>query len=99
MRFAEVLYLLTLTPIKDDYGDESYSTTKTEAYANKKSVSSTEFYAAYTNGKEVTAVFEIRAEDYNQERQIEYDCKIYEIIRPIQKGDGFVNLICSDKAV
>jgi hypothetical protein len=44
-------------------------------------------------------VFEIRSEDYDEQKDIIYEGKEYEVIRAYQKGEGTVELSCSDKAV
>jgi len=70
-----------------------------EVYANKKSVARAEFYHAYAVGIEAKIVFEVRSEDYDGQKVILHEGKAYEVIRSFQKGEGTVELICSDKAV
>ena len=70
-----------------------------EVYANKKSVTRAEFYPAYAVGIEAKIAFEVRSEDYGGQKDILHEGKAYEVIRSFQKGEGTVELTCSDKAV
>jgi hypothetical protein len=38
-------------------------------------------------------------EDYNNQKDILYNSKAYKVIRAYQKGEGIVELNCTDKAV
>ncbi|MPM97517.1 hypothetical protein SDC9_144690 [bioreactor metagenome] len=44
-------------------------------------------------------MFEVHTEDWNNQTQVLYDSKTYDVIRAYQKGMGIVELTCSDKAV
>lgn len=68
-------------------------------YANKKSVVRAEFYPAYAVGIEAKIAFEVRSEDYDGQKDILHEGKAYEVIRSFQKGEGTIELSCSDKAV
>lgn len=81
----------------DGYPTTTYE--DTEVWANKKSVTRSEFYASNASGIDLKYVFEIRSEDYGGQKDILYDGKAYEVIRTYQKGEGTIELSCSDKAV
>ena len=81
----------------DGYPTAIYDDIK--VYANKKSVTRSEFYASNANGIDLKYVFEIRSEDYDEQKDIIYEGKEYEVRRAYQKGEGTVELSCSDKAV
>jgi SPP1 family predicted phage head-tail adaptor len=70
-----------------------------EVWANVKSVTRSEFYAANANSINAAISFEIHAEDWGGQTQVIYNTKTYYIIRSYQKGLGVVELICSDKVV
>ena len=81
----------------DGYPTTTYD--DVEVYANKKSVVRAEFYPAFAVGIEAKIAFEVRSEDYDGQKDILHEGKAYEVIRSYQKGEGIVELTCSDKAV
>ena len=97
--WKDVITLRTETIGQDADGYPTTTNKDVEVYANKKSVARSEFYHAYAVGIEAKIVFEVRSEDYNGQKDILYDVKAYEVIRAYQKGEGTVELTCSDKAV
>lgn len=68
-------------------------------WADVKSVTRSEFYAANANGINATISFEIHAEDWENQTQVIYGSTTYYIVRAYQKGFGVVVLTCSDKKV
>jgi len=67
-----------------------------EVFANKKSVQMEEHYTAYQYGLDTRAVFEIRTEEYNEERVIKHDEKYYTVVR-VREGGDFVDLTCTKR--
>lgn len=100
MYFSDRITLRHVLVDTDDDGYKIETYQDTEVWADKKSVTRSEFYAANANGINIAAVFVVHSEDYqNQTDIIELDGKRYEVIRAYQKGIGSVELMCSDKAV
>jgi SPP1 family predicted phage head-tail adaptor len=97
--WKDIVTLRTETIGQDADGYPTTTYEDTEVWANKKSVTRSEFYASNANGIDLKYVFEIRSEDYNDQKYIIHDTKHYEVIRAYQKGEGTVELACSDKAV
>ena len=101
--WKDIITLRTETIGKDADGYPTIEYKDVEVYANKKSVVRAEFYPAYAVGIEAKIVFEVRSEDYDGQKDIIYEGKEYgkeyEVIRAYQKGEGTVELTCSDKAV
>lgn len=92
MRWSEVVTLLKVTEIENDYGDVEKVTVPHEVFANKKSVRQSEFYQAQAIGFKPELVFEVRSFDYDKQEQLEYDKK-YNIIRTYDRGE-FIELVC-----
>jgi SPP1 family predicted phage head-tail adaptor len=99
MFFSDKITLRTETVTLDDYGDPVKTYTSVEVWANAKSVKRSEFYAADSNGRELSITFEVHAEDYDGQKNILYNGKEYDVVRDYQIGLGIVELNCSDKRV
>jgi SPP1 family predicted phage head-tail adaptor len=99
MFFSDRITLRAVVNGVDANGYPVQTNTDTEVWANVKSATRAEFYAANANGIDVTQMFEVHAEDWGGQTQVVYDGKTYDIIRAFQKGLGVVELTCSDRAV
>lgn len=99
MYFSDRITLRKETITKDNDGYSSATYQDVEVWANKKSVARSEFYSANANGINAVIAFDVHTEDYNGQKHILYNSKSYEVIRSYQKGEGIVELNCSDKAV
>ena len=99
MLFSDLITLraITNTPDADGYAVETV--TDVEVWANRKSVSRSEFYASNQAGINMTQAFEVHVEDWNNQTFVVDGVKAYKIERAYQKGLGIVELNCSDKAV
>lgn len=97
--WKDIITLCTEIIIQDSDGYTTKDYEYVEVYANKKSVVRAEFYPAYAVGIEAKIAFEVRSEDYDGQKDILHEGKAYEVIRSFQKGEGTVELTCSDKAV
>ena len=100
MYFSDSITLRAVTPALDAAGYPATPTNvDTVVFANVKSVTRSEFYAANANGIDASISFEVHVEDWNNQTQVIYNTEIYYIVRAYQKGLGIVDLTCSDKAV
>lgn len=91
--------LRAITLHEDPEGYQTKAYTDKVVWASEKSVSRSEFYSANANGIDVSIVFEIRAENWENQDEVKYRGKEYRIVRSYQKGTRSVELVCSDKAV
>jgi SPP1 family predicted phage head-tail adaptor len=87
-----VAYPVTINEFGDPVSDEN--PIETEVFANKKSVRQSEFYQAAATGLKAELMFEMRQADYADEREIQYEGKVYKIIRTFQKDSELIELIC-----
>lgn len=99
MYFSDSITLRAVTSSADADGYPTQTNADTGVFANVKSATRAEFYAANANGINVSIMFEVHAEDWGNQTQVLYNSKTYDIIRAYQKGLGVVELTCSDKAV
>lgn len=99
MLFSDKIKLRAIVNGVDSSGYPTQTTTDTEVWANVKSATRAEFYAANANGIDVSMMFEVHAEDWGNQAQVVYDSKTYDVIRAYQKGLGVVELTCTDRAV
>lgn len=93
MRHSDVIYLLSTEIIYDDYGIPKKNTQERKVFANKMSVSATEFYNAGVHGLKPERQFEIYTFEYQEETQLMHEGKKYNIIRTQSKGEK-LRLIC-----
>ncbi len=48
------------------------------------------------SGIKIDAVFEVHTEDFNNQTEISFSSKNYDIVRAYQKGEGTVELMCRE---
>lgn len=99
MYFSDKITLRTVTIGADADGYPTATNSDTEVWANVKSATRAEFYAATAQSIEISQVFEVHVEDWDDQTDVVYDGKAYDIRRTYQKGLGIIELVCSDKAV
>jgi len=95
MLFREIITLINIVDSTNDMGDSIKVQKKREnIFADKKSIKQSEFYQASAVGLKPELTFIIRTIDYENEPMLEYNSKIYNIIRTYEKEDEFIELIC-----
>lgn len=94
MNWSDVIELVSVASGVDDDGfpvDDVES--KRKVFANRKSVKSSEYYAAMQSGIELSYIFEIRSVDYEGEEKLKYSGEDYEVERSYEQGE-FIELTC-----
>lgn len=83
----------------DEYGNESIATEKTEVYVKSRGVYQAEYYNAAQLGLKPSITFEIsNREDYNGEKVVEYNGRVYTVIRADWTAErDRVSLICEER--
>lgn len=97
--FRDVAKLIAVVKTQDPDGYPVEAEAKTDTYVNVKSATRAEFYTALQAGLTISKVFEMRACDYADQKRIEYDGRVYNIIRTYTKDGEVLELNCSDLAV
>lgn len=98
--YDDVAYLIRYgAPTYDEYGNEILAETRTQIYVQPQSVYSSEFYNAGQNGLHPTITFAIANKaDYSGEELIEYQGKLYTVIRPDWRAQrDAIRLICEER--
>ena len=96
MFFSDQITLRSVIYTKDADSYPIEVPTDTVVWANRKSVTRSEFYASNQAGINMTIAFDIHSEDWNNQTQLLDGTKVYKIERSYQKGLGIVELNCSD---
>lgn len=93
--FSEIIEIVSLDIIVDDNGFETSTEVKTEVFADKKSVRSSEFYEAQKLGYKLSVMFVIKPYEYNGQEYIYYENEKYKVERTYEKDTEKLELICS----
>lgn len=67
---------------------------RTEIFAEMKEATRSEFYAAEAAKRRIHKVFEVNALDYNGEIYVEYDGKLFDVVRSYPVGRDKIALSC-----
>lgn len=92
-----IAYLLGKTITMNQLKQEVEVDTRTEIFAQKESISQSEFYKGGEAGLKpdfrlITAII-----DYNGEREVELDGKKYGIYRTYERNQDYIELYCERK--
>lgn len=69
------------------HGEPVRTLTWTEVFANKKSIRRSEFYSAANVGLKPELMFEIRSIEFDGHEMVQFDGKVYTIVRTYDKGE------------
>ena len=92
-RWGDVIELVSLSTTTNDWGDTAETETFKTVFANKKSIRQSEFYQAMTTDLRPELMFEIREVEYNKEKRLRHEGKIYYIRRTHSKQGEILELI------
>lgn len=91
--YEDVAKLITYPIVVDGKGSQIKTPVKRQVFVDRKSVRQAEFYQAQANGLRPDYMFVMRRSEYLGEPHIEFDGKIYDIIRVYEKDKDFVEII------
>ena len=91
--FKDVIELVGFTVELDELLQEVKTPVKKQVFANKRSVSQTEFFNGGQGGLRPQYQFEIRLSEYSDESELIFDGKTYSIYRVYEKGEN-IELYC-----
>lgn len=91
--------LIVLAPGRDEagYPTEPEEVSRNAVFANKLSVTQTEFYAANQSDMQAEHIFEIHTFEYDGERTLEYNGDMYNVIRVYESSPEYTELTVSRK--
>ena len=67
-----------------------------EVFANKKTATRSEFYTAKQAGDKIALVLEVRGADYQEETLVEYEGRLYEVVRAYTESGETYELNCKE---
>ena len=67
-----------------------------EIFANKKTATRSEFYTAKQAGDKIALVLEVRGADYQEETLVEYEGRLYEVVRAYTESGETYELNCKE---
>lgn len=94
--FNDEIILLTENITLNEYHEEETVVTETKILCCKKSVTRSEFYFAKTADVKIDVVFIINVFEFQNERKLIYNNKIYEIVKTYELENGLLELTCSE---
>ncbi len=103
MFYSDIITLIGITEGKNAYGDVAETEAETEVFADCRSVTRSEFYAAQTAGIRAEIAFTVKVADYDDQQKIAYnrkgtgnsaDNEIYDVIRTYQKDPDNIEIVC-----
>lgn len=80
----------------NDNGYKDITTTRREVFANKKTATRSEFYTAKQAGDKIALVLEVRGADYQEETLVEYEGRLYEVVRAYTESGETYELNCKE---
>lgn len=92
-------YTVHLIKVEKTVNENGYKTLvelRRKVFCNKKSATRSEFYAAKQAGDKITLVLEVRGADFQEETQVEFSGKRYEVVRAYTKSGEIFELNCKE---
>ena len=94
MLWNDVIELVKEVPGENDMGDSIVIREYKEVFANEKGIRQSEFYQAMANGLKPSLMYEISKFDYEGEKQIRVNNKLYNIIRTYPVKNEKLEIVC-----
>ena len=97
MRMTELVELIDTVTKPNEVGIPTKTETRREVYAEKLGVKRSEHYAANAAGIRADIIFEVMADEYNDEAELQHGDKRYKIVRAYADPAwrGRVQLTCA----
>lgn len=97
MVLDKYINLVATVKSKNTIGDTTETVTKTGVCASEESIRQSEFYQSMSTGLRPEIMFVIWNCEYSGQTKLEYNSKIYQIIRTYnnKKDPRFLELICN----
>lgn len=94
---SDVISLISVTRVQDDYGDWTETLQKRQVYCQVNSIQQREFFEAGRNGLNPQYRFTIFFGDYQDEELVEFNGKTYSIYRTYLKKNDQLELYVERK--
>jgi len=93
VRHNTVVFLIAVTIIEDELGNQIEQETERKVFANEMTVSQGEYYNAASAGLRPQKMFEVYTFEYQGEEKLRYNSVKYQIIRTETRGEK-TRIIC-----
>lgn len=91
----EILHFATVTIVEDELGQkEEIKTFNRQVFCKKKSVPQSEYFQAGQSDIKASCVLIVHVLDYQEEREVKYHEKEYNIYRTYEREDEKIELYC-----
>lgn len=98
MYFSDLIKLKSISETyTNDNGHVTHEWQEREVFAEKHSVTRSEFFAANQIGVNATIAFKVHTDDYCGETLIECDGKEYSVVRTYQITPDIIDITCTGK--
>ena len=77
-------------------GYKAETVKRRRVFVNKKSATRSEFYTAKQAGDKIALVLEVRGADYQEETLVEYEGRLYEVVRAYTESGETYELKCKE---
>lgn len=94
MLWRDICNLCVETELLDSLRKPYKTYSKKEVFCNVKGVKRNEFYQAQAQGYRPELCVEIRDVDYDRENHLEYDGRMYRVIRTYPVKNECIEIIC-----
>lgn len=99
MQQSNPIYLIKTTITQDVNGYPIHTERERMVFAERMSVTRSEFYAATAAGISISHIFRMHAPEYEGETIVKYEGRRYAVVRTYQPDLYFVELSVSDESV
>lgn len=93
----DVCFLMSKTITVDELQQEIIEYLPELVYCSKLSIGQREFTATMQKGLKAQFTLVIDYDEYDGEKEVEYDKKIYSIYRTFVRDDGYIELYCEER--
>jgi len=94
MYWRDVISLISTTTTTNEIGDTVEAEVKTEVYANRMSYRTKAVTQALANGLKPEYSFEVKEEEYDRQKKIEYKNITYNIITSAPSKNECIEIVC-----
>ena len=96
MLWRYTAHLIKVEKTVNENGYKALVESRRKVFCNKKSATRSEFYTAKQTGDKIVLVLEIRGVDFQEETQVEFAGKRYEVVRAYTKSGEIFELNCKE---
>ena len=93
----DICELIEVKSSLGDMGIKEHTETTREVFCGRLSVNMNEFYKANQSGLKPDLCICMDWEEYREETKMRYNSTLYVIYRVYERGDGLIELYCTEK--